>query len=176
MPSNDAIRDMLEHQYHGALDMLRQTIERCPDDLWTATGDHPCAFWHVAYHTIFYTHFYLHTGVDAFVPWEKHRRGIQYLLLTPDGPRTEPVGDPYSKADVLAFWKVCDDFVRPALVAMDLDAPECGFPWYPMPKLEHQFVNLRHVAHHTGVLAARLRAATDAGIDWVKRHEAVPDA
>jgi hypothetical protein len=36
-----------------------------------------------------------------------------------------------------------------------------------MPKLEHQFVNLRHIQHHTGQLADRLRQAANRGVQWL---------
>jgi hypothetical protein len=36
-----------------------------------------------------------------------------------------------------------------------------------MSKLEHQLVNLRHIQHHTGQLADRLRQAADRGLRWV---------
>jgi hypothetical protein len=37
---------------------------------------------------------------------------------------------------------------------LDLSATACGFPWHPMPKLEHQLVNIRHIQHHQRRLAA----------------------
>ncbi|MEZ4647921.1 MAG: hypothetical protein R3E97_03900 [Candidatus Eisenbacteria bacterium] len=46
-------------------------------------------------------------------------------------------------------------------------APESGFSWYKMSKLEHQFVNLRHIQHHMAVLAGRLREFADVGTRWV---------
>jgi hypothetical protein len=42
-----------------------------------------------------------------------------------------------------------------------------GFSWYRMSKLEHQFVNLRHIQHHAAQLADRLRSAAGVGIKWV---------
>jgi len=50
---------------------------------------------------------------------------------------------------------------------LDLDSAESGFSWYRMSKLEHQFVNLRHIQHHTGQLADRLRQEADRGVEWV---------
>jgi hypothetical protein len=50
---------------------------------------------------------------------------------------------------------------------LDLTAPTSGFSWYRMSKLEHQLLNLRHIQHHTGQLADRLRRETNKGIAWV---------
>jgi hypothetical protein len=50
---------------------------------------------------------------------------------------------------------------------LDLESPQSGFSWYQMSKLEHQFVNLRHIQHHAAQLADRLRSAADIGIKWV---------
>jgi hypothetical protein len=57
--------------------------------------------------------------------------------------------------------------VDAAVDRLDLTAPESGFYWYRMSKLEHQFVNLRHIQHHTGQLADRLRQEADRGVEWV---------
>ena len=56
--------------------------------------------------------------------------------------------------------------VDPAVDNLDLDSPTTGFPWYEMPKWDHQILNLRHVQGHIGQLSERLVAA---GVDtgWV---------
>jgi hypothetical protein len=54
-----------------------------------------------------------------------------------------------------------------AVDAMDVLASGSGFSWYPIPKLEHQVVNIRHIQHGAAQLADRVRAAADAGVDWV---------
>ena len=51
----------------------------------------------------------------------------------------------------------------------ELHGPHCpgGFPWYRMPKLDHQMMNIRHLQHHTALLSGRLRQV--GGIDggWI---------
>jgi hypothetical protein len=164
------LEPILKSQYHAALAMLRDAVEQCPDDLWTAPG-HVSAFWQVAYHTIFFTHLYLHRDDKSFEPWPGHQRNVQQqdgLTRPPDPASTLPVlPNPYTKAEVLAYWQVCDDFVDAAVDALDLVAPECGFWWYKVSKLEHQLINLRHAQHHAAQLADRLRAATDQHVKWV---------
>ena len=73
----------------------------------------------------------------------------------------------YTQAQVLEYWEFCDGMVDGAVDALDLDRPESGFSWFRMSKLEHQFVNIRHIQHHGGQLIARVRSAADVGIPWV---------
>jgi hypothetical protein len=56
-----------------------------------------------------------------------------------------------------------------AVDAMDLAAPQCGFPWYKMGTLEHQLVNIRHIQHHGAILASRLCTRAGVAIDWVQK-------
>src|SRR5690242_11533301 len=59
MPITDsAVRAVLKNQYHAALAMLREGVERCPAEEWSDTR-HKNAFWQLAYHTLFFTHLYL---------------------------------------------------------------------------------------------------------------------
>src|SRR5512147_705747 len=74
------LRAILKSQYHAGLAMLREAIDRCPDDLWLSTGPRN-AFWQVAYHALFFTHLYLQSDHTAFRPWEQHQSGVQH----PDG-------------------------------------------------------------------------------------------
>jgi hypothetical protein len=157
----------LKGQYHASLDMLKQVIEKCPDDLWEG-GGYPIAFWQVAYHALFYTHLYLQPDMEAFCPWEHHREEYQFLGAIPFPPHRPPkIGVPYSKAEILDYWRTCDQMVDAAVDRMDLDAQECGFPWYQLPKLDHQINNIRHIQHHAALLAGRLRFAAGTEIEWV---------
>ncbi|MEX2582950.1 MAG: hypothetical protein WD766_06740, partial [Gemmatimonadota bacterium] len=71
-----ALRGILKSQYHATLAMLRETIERCPDELWYG-DDHPNACWQIAYHALYFTHLYLQPNEAAFRPWEHHQSRVQ---------------------------------------------------------------------------------------------------
>src|SRR5579862_1754906 len=133
------LRTALKRQYHSGLSMLKQAIERCPEELWAAR-DHPRSYWRIVYHTLFYTHLYLHQTEGDFIRWHQHQGGNPSLASDPWPPGTGP--KPYTKAETLEYWAICDAFVDPGVDSLDLDAPSCGFYWYDMTKLEHQFVNL----------------------------------
>src|SRR5262245_50083656 len=76
-------------------------------------------------------------------------------------------GEPYTKSQLLAYWTICDELIDGAVDALDLAAPECGFFWYKVSKIEHQMINLRHLQHHMAQLGDRLRNVAGVGVDWV---------
>jgi len=168
--ANDLLRPVLKSQYHASLAMLRNAIEQCPDEVWVATS-HPNACWQIAYHVLFYTHLYLHRDEASFKPWAGHQENVQFPTglkgRRNDNSALPPLPTPYTKAQVLEYWDLCDRMVDDAIDACDLDAAHCGFRWYKMGKLEHQLVNIRHIQHHTAQLGDRLRQAADVGVNWV---------
>jgi hypothetical protein len=170
MPDAPALRAMFKSQYHAALAMLRDTIERCPDDLWLSEAP-TNAFWQIAYHTLFFTHLYMLDGPASFEGWSGHQDRVQQQdgIAGPVDPKSSLplIPRPYTRAETLAYWKICDDMIDLAIDRMDLDRSDSGFSWYKMPKLEHQLVNLRHIQHHTAQLVDRLRHTLGTGTRWV---------
>jgi len=149
------LRAVLKSQYHASLAMLREAVERCPPEEWLSTN-HKNAFWQVSYHALFFAHLYLQRDEAAFRLWEQHR-----------GEGDGIAGEPYTQAQVLEYCEFCDRMIDEAVDALDLDGAESGFSWYSMSKLEHQFVNIRHIQHHAAQLIDRVRSAADVGIPWV---------
>jgi hypothetical protein len=159
---------VLKSQYHAALGTLRRCIEQCPDGMWADPADGPAPFWRVAYHTLFYAHFYSLQEAGQFRPWAKNSRGAETLegIASECAEAPRPFS-PYSRAEVLEYWRLCDDGIDAAVDALDLEAAQCGFPWYKMGTLEHQLVNIRHIQHHAAMLSARLRKVAGISIGWV---------
>jgi hypothetical protein len=168
--NTETLKSVLKSQYHAALAMLCETLERCPDDIWTS-AEHLNSFWQVAYHTLFFAHLYLAPNQEAFRHWEHHQKEVQHedgLSGPPDPNNTLPlIPEPYTRADVLAYWKFCDELVDGAVEGLNLHDPSSGFSWYKVSKFEHQIISIRHIQHHTAQLADRLRSAADVGIKWV---------
>jgi hypothetical protein len=164
------LRVALKSQYHAALAMLRESVERCPEELWYS--DKPLnAFWQVAYHALYITHLYLQPEEAAFRPWEHEQSDVQYPdgIAGPADPESALplIPQPYTKAEALAYCEHCDGMVDGAVDGLDLLSPTSGFDWYVMPKLEHQIANIRHLGHHAAQLADRLRSSAGVGIQWV---------
>jgi hypothetical protein len=161
------VQATLKGQYHAALAMLSQAIERCPESVWSSDSD-PVPAWRIAYHTLFFTHLYLQANESAFQPWEHHREEYQFLSALPWPPHDQPkIGEAYTKEQTLEYWRLCDDMIDPGVNALDLDAEDCGFWWYQMPKLDHQLVNIRHIQHHVAQIEHRLILAGGQSVDWV---------
>jgi hypothetical protein len=155
------------NQYGASLAMLGRAIEVYPEPLWLSE-DHKNRFWHIAYHALFYTHFYLQPTAGDFHAWEKHRPDYQYLGSRPWAAEEAARADqPYTKAELLDYYRLCRAEVDTRVPAIDLTAPS-GFDWLPFDKLELQFYNIRHIAHHTGQLADRLRSEAGIGLEWVR--------
>jgi len=170
-----ALKSALKSQYHAALAMLREAIEKCPDALW-ASDEYTNRFWRIAYHALYFMHLYLQPTVHDFRPWEHHQTSIQDMDDVPSPPdimdltelphRPPQTGEPYSKARVLEYWELCDAMIDDSVDRLDVFALDSGFSWYKIPKIEHQMVNLRHIQHHTGQLTDRIRNEASMGVDW----------
>ena len=164
------IQSALKSQYHAALKTLRLAIEKCPDPLWDDPADGAAPFWRVVYHTLFYTHFYLQQDEHSFIPWAGHREEANFMDVIPwDNSRPPKPCNPFTRDELLEYWRVCDDMIDGGVDRLDLSAAQCGFPWYKMPTLEHQIVNIRHVQHHAAALATRLRRNAGISIEWIGR-------
>ena len=172
----ELFRAVLKSQYHAALAMLGQAIERCPDGLW-ASRDYHNPFWRIAYHALYYSHLYIQPTLADFRPWEHHQTGLQFMddvqappeiqELTELPHRPPQTGEPYTKEQMLEYWRLCKKMVDDAVDALDLSNPESGFSWYKLSKAEHQIISIRHIQHHAAQLMDRVRGATGTGIDWV---------
>ncbi len=150
--------------------MLRETLERCPDAIWSS-DKHINAFWQLAYHTLFFAHLYMQPNEAAFRPWRHHQADVQHPdgIAGPKDPNsTLPlIPDPYTRTQILEYCSACDEMVDSAVDALDPLSPESGFTRSKVSKLEHQIVNIRHIQHGAAQLAARLRAEADIGVRWV---------
>ena len=167
---SDTVKPSIAGQFQSALSMLTKAIELCPEGMWLEGS--PNRFWHIAYHALFYLHFYLAPSDAEFVAWEKDRPGYNFLGESPrrsdETPKDAPKIDvPYTKAELLEYAAFCKAEIETRVAATDLEAPS-GFYWLAINKFELQLYNLRHLAHHTGQLADRLRSQGGIGLPWVR--------
>ncbi len=84
--------------------------------------------------------------------WEKHHN--------PDGDI------PFTKDEVLEYLMFVEKQVKERVPATNLEA-DSGFYWYPVNKLELQFINIRHIQQHAGELYECLGTRENAELDWV---------
>lgn len=173
------VRTALKSQFHAGLAMLRAAIEQCPDDLWVSR-EFRNPFWRIVYHVLYFTHFYTRKTMHDFRPWEHHQTFIQDMDDIPAPPEFQVLGElphrppqtgvPYTKAQMLEYWAIIDGMIDESVDALDLTSPDSGFSWYPISKVEHQIVAVRHLQHHLAQLSERLRKEMDVGVEWVGRR------
>ncbi len=175
------VRRALAEQYHAALAMLQDCIQKCPEKLWSNPdppfdeGDRIIhrAFWRIAYHAVYFTHLYIGPSVAEFKPWPDRRPGY-FDAMWLEGWEIEPFefpadAVPISKAELLAYVKYLDGQMDVLLEVVDLESPESGVPWYKnFPKLNHELLTLRHLQGHVGQLSEILHSN---GVDtqWISR-------
>jgi hypothetical protein len=152
------IEAILVSQYRASLEMLKQTINQCPESIWNAASDKN-KFWHAAYHALFFTHLYVADSEEAFTPWIKHRDGYEDF----DVPQ---MGEPYDKNTILEYLAFCQQHVKERVPRLRLEAFE-GNRDKAFTTMELQIYSIRHVMQHAGELMERLASRTDAQIDWV---------
>lgn len=159
------VRAALKNQYHAALLMLRECVEKCPDEVWIS-GTFPRNFWRIAYHTAFYADLYLGQTEADFVRRPMHRESAKSLWPEEGVPEVEP----YTQAEILSYIDEIRDMVDPTIDTLDLDTLDSGFSWYKnISKLDHEILNIRHIQTHAGQLSELLMAQ---GIDtsWISRR------
>lgn len=172
------IRQALKEQYHAALAMLTECVQKCPDELWTA-GTHPRTFWRVAFHAAYFTHLYLGQNEDAYQPWPGRPEGCPELWQKPWTlePYELPENfEPYTQIQVGGYLAYIDALIDPTVDTLDLEAEETGIPWYKnMGKLSHELLTLRHIQGHVGQLS-ELLLARGIDTDWIsKAARSTPD-
>ncbi len=164
----EVLKITLKSQYSATFAMLRQAIELCPDDLWLDES-HTNRTWWIAYHATYFTHMYAQVNDYTFKQLKNHPKPDQFsgTITWPPRSKQDPKSPP-TREDILLYIDYCESNISPWVDLIDLTVPKCGFWWYKgMDKLEHQFNNLRHIQHHIGQLADRVRNVCDEGGDWV---------
>jgi hypothetical protein len=166
------LRFVLKSQYHAALAMLGQSIELCPDELWESDGIHESRFGNLRI-TRCISRICIRMPCEAAFPSvlriTSRRCSIPDCIAGPNDPESKLplLPPPYSKMQILEYWRQCDAAVDERVDGLDLWSPESGFSWYKLSKLEHQFINIRHIQHGAAQLADRLRSKLDVGVKWV---------
>ena len=156
----DPLNRILTSQFHAALLMLRECIEKCPEDHWDSLIAR-YTFWQVAYHTLCMVDCRLDLSDEA---WQPHP------LFHPAGRadlEDEYPSRRFTRPELLAYLTFCQTKLTatiPAETAAALNAPAPGFPF---SRAELHLQSIRHIQHHTGQLSASLRRV---GVEtrWVK--------
>jgi DinB superfamily len=175
---NAMMRSAVVRQFGAALKMLHEAVERCPDELWDDRSE-GTPFWQIAYHALFFLDLYLSQTLEGFKPAEFHVENAnvfvgEYPWMKPAGKIGLPEFE-FSKAQVLGYMQQCWAKCKKRVEGMTEEsaAQKCAFPWYGVSVGEMTLINLRHVQHHVGQLAAVLRRRAGIGLEWKGSEEEI---
>lgn len=155
----------LTSQYMASLQMLKTSIEKCPDGLWN-DNSYRNIFWQVIYHTLHYTNLYLSKNEESFKPWEKHVQNLHRFEHSNSRLNRNEETFQYSKSELIDYVALITDQVGNRIIKEEL-IEQSGFEWLPMNKLELHLYNLRHLQHHIGQLNERLGQHGISGLTWI---------
>lgn len=171
------LKTSIWQQFGAAIDCLEDTINACPDELWTASlwltpnAKPECSqFWYVAYHSLFWLDLYLTGAEEGFLP------PSHFTLIEQDehGPLPERV---YTKAELMAYLRECRQKCQATIEALTDETVQrhCIFSWGECSFLELLIYNLRHVHGHASQLSMLLGQIVGPQPDYVTqtRHTAL---
>jgi hypothetical protein len=183
---------ILGRQYNAALAMMRNAIEKCPDDLWQQRSETEAPFWQHALHVLFYTRLYCFESLDAaggagngqhvmtligaplkdYSEQELNRltATVSWTGLTRAEFRAARVPTREELLNYLDLTQATCDAAMQQIAAggaNGADAPN-PMPWMPDTRGELLLYNLRHLHHHLGRLHSML-GRERIRVDWISR-------
>ena len=172
----DKFKECLWVNFAAAIDMLKNAVALCPDELWWQDKK----FFYLSYHTTIFLDFYLTKPVKDFAPT------LPYTIVDSNGLPAEAVDDVipnrvYSQQEVLDYLSIIRDKCKTLIIRSSedqlmerwIDPSEidlhglCPSLVTNYTVLEILFYNFRHVQHHAGQLNLLLRQKINKGPEWV---------
>jgi len=154
-------RNLLWQQFGAAIDTLENTIDACPEELWTDQSKHHL-YWYTAYHTIFWLDYYLSDKPDDFLPPEP-------FTLSEFDPAGVIPEKPYTKNELLKYVRFCREKCRNKINEMTEEGAQVRWKsgWMDFSIYELCLYNMRHVQHHAAQLNLMLREHENSATRWV---------
>jgi hypothetical protein len=159
------IKEDLWNQFGASIDMLKNAIDRWPEEFWK--NDHK--FFYMAYHCLAFLDYYLTSHPENFSPhnaFTKKTDGITKNMvddLTPDRI--------YTKNELLDYLQYGRNKCR--LFIASLTEEKMNDRWINQTKnysvFEILLYNMRHVQHHAAQLNLLLRQTVNDAPRWVGR-------
>ncbi len=163
----NTIADILASQYKASLGMLRQTLEKVPEEQWN-TDEYNIPNWQIAYHVLWGTRFYLRANPETYRPFDEAIEGAESLCGSQDwenpdeGVKLEGI---HTKDELFSFINNIEKNLLQKIGSLPLDG-NSGFEWYPYSRLELHINNIRHIQHHTAQIIERLKSKGITGFHW----------
>ena len=158
----DSLKTILWNQFGASIDMLKNAISACPNELW----DSPQKYWYTAYHVIFWLDYYLSDTDIEFSPHEP----FTLSEFDPEGMLPERV---YNKEELLAYLGFCRKKCHSLIMSLteEIAAKRFVNEYRNYSTLEILLYNMRHVQHHAAQLNMLLRQNGVESPRWVSQAE-----
>jgi hypothetical protein len=158
---NHSFKESLWHQFGASIDMLSNTIEKCPEQLWEKN-----LFWYWAFHCLFYLDYYTCTDPDSFAPPAPFTLSEFQANTMPDRV--------YDKKTLLGYLEYNKEKAR--LLISSLNEENIQSRWINAYRNYDRFeiilYNMRHVQHHGAQLNLMLRQGMNDAAPWISRTKA----
>jgi len=176
----NSYQETLWKNFAAAIDMLREAITFCPDDLWQTEPK----FFYLTYHTVIFLDYYLTNPVKEFVP------ALPYTITNSNSLPAEAVDDVipnkfYTRQEILDHLTSIREKCRRATILSTPD--KLNERWIDQAEiklhdlcpalvigytvLDIHFYNLRHVQHHVGQLNFLLRQRINNAPGWISQAD-----
>lgn len=164
---NKTINAVLASQYSASLGMLKQAIEKVPNELWN-NDEYNNPIWQITYHIIWATKYYLGANHESYIPFKNVIEGAESLggnqdWENPDG--NIHIEGFHTKEELLNFIDEIELNLLQDIETLSLDEYS-GFEWYPYSRLELHINSIRHIQHHTAQIIERLKTKEITGFPW----------
>jgi len=158
------LKEIIWHQFGAAIDMLENSINACPEDVWGDLFD-PSEFWYISYHTLFWLDLYLSDNPDEFLP----PAPFSLEELDPSGLLPERV---YTKKELITYLNHSRKKCRSVISSMSHEKANEHFKFgtIDLSFSELLLYNMRHVQHHTAQLNLILRQQINSAPRWVRQN------
>lgn len=157
-------KQIIWSQFGAAIDMLENSIEACPENIWNDNPREFTSYWYMVSHTLFWLDLYLSGTLENFTPQAPF--GLEEL--DPAGVIPERI---FTKEELLNYVTHCREKCRSVIKNLTEENASriCKFGSLELSFAELLLDNMRHVQHHTAQLNLLLRQKIDDAPRWVTR-------
>ena len=176
----EQFKQTLWKNFGAAIDMLKDEVALCPDELW----QNEKKFFYMAYHTTIFLDYYLTNSLKYFKPV------LPYPIVDANKLPAEAIDDLipnrfYSRQEIIDYLNSAREKCKKLITLSSSDKllqrwiedeeinlhGLCPSIVENYTILEILFYNFRHVQHHVAQLNFILREKIDKAVDWVAEVE-----
>jgi hypothetical protein len=177
---NQIFQEGLWRNFAAVIDMLKNIIVVCPDEIWRKERK----IFYMTYHTIIFLDYYLSSPVKDFHP------DLQYTIGDPEKLPSGAIDDVlpnrfYSKEELLTYISSIREKCKK--IIMETPSEKFSNRWINDSEidihglcpsfvvkynlLEILLYNFRHVQHHVGQLNLLLRQNANIAAEWISQSD-----